>query len=264
MDLQTMRDHIAVQQRWSMPSSSRFSERFGDQVRRDAMISTTSNRATGAPMKSFSTSNRANRARFGSATRAAISRTNRPIPSGETYPTHDLYFKSPDEMKGLVSDLSRSDRSNGSDRPTDASASSISRPNITPFHPSFAAGREEFPRRSGKKRPSNFSSELCEEGIVKRLHPEKFKQVEERSIPSKDPMRSGARPARLRVGDHHLQGDERLPAHRLGLYQLGQKARHPDGPRTRIWRRLDHALSDRHHRYRTAPLPSLLRAVHQS
>jgi DNA polymerase-3 subunit alpha len=109
-----------------------------------------------------------------------------PNPKRDTYPTHELYFKSPDQMKALFSDLPAAieETLRIADRckcELDFKAK---------HYPVFIAPSivgKTVTKEEREKAAEQFLYDLCQEGIKKRYTPEKLKEVE-RIYPGKDPL----------------------------------------------------------------------------
>lgn len=107
-------------------------------------------------------------------------------PKRQVYHSHELYFKSPQEMQTLFVDLPDAIQATADI----ASQCQFEFDFKTRFYPVFVPPKLEGKNFTKKERlveAENFLRQLCEEGIVKRYTPERLKKVEEQ-YPGRDPL----------------------------------------------------------------------------
>lgn len=100
--------------------------------------------------------------------------------------THELYFKSPEEMQNLFADLPEAIENTESI----AAQCEFAFDFRTKFYPVFVSPSLEgksFTKEERLKEAENFLRQLCEEGIEKRYSPERTEKIQEK-YPGRDPF----------------------------------------------------------------------------
>lgn len=107
-------------------------------------------------------------------------------PKRKVIPTHELYFKSPEEMEKLFSDVPEAIENTGKI----ADACNVELDFKTKFYPVFIPPHlegKEYDEQTRVKEGEAFLRKLCEEGISKRYTPERLKKVKDK-YPDEDPI----------------------------------------------------------------------------
>jgi DNA polymerase-3 subunit alpha len=106
-----------------------------------------------------------------------------PNPKRDTYPTHELYFKSPEQMKAIFHDLPEAIEESGRIAEKCKCELDFKTKHYPVFVPPTMSEGEDRVKAAEK-----FLEHLCREGIAKRYTKERLEAVR-RVVPDKDPIR---------------------------------------------------------------------------
>lgn len=109
-----------------------------------------------------------------------------PNPKRRTYPSHEFYFKSPEEMQALFADVPEA-ISNTLEVAKKCELEFDFNAKHYPVYIPPAIENKEFSKEEREKAVEKYLWDLCEEGIPKRYTPERLAKVQE-VFPDKDPM----------------------------------------------------------------------------
>lgn len=109
-----------------------------------------------------------------------------PNPKRETTPTHELYFKSPEQMKALFADLPEAIEATVRIAERCKCELDFKTKHYPVFIPPQLEGKP-YTKEEREKAAEQFLFDLCQQGIQERYTPEKLEPVK-RIYPDKDPM----------------------------------------------------------------------------
>ena len=110
-----------------------------------------------------------------------------PNPKRQTYPSHEYYFKSPQQMARLFADVPEAISKQLLILPKNAMLKLILKQNIILFISLQLLKEKAYTKEEQAKAVEKFLWQLCEEGIPKRYTPERLAKVQE-IYPDQDPM----------------------------------------------------------------------------